>query len=130
MIYLDLSVVLAYLLGEDRSPPDSLWQQALISSRLLEYEVWNCIHAYRLADLRGEAARQLIDRLDFVELSAEVLARALQPFPIRIRIRTLDALHLASIAFLRSQRQPIDLLSYDKRMLAAAHAMQISFFEH
>ena len=130
MIYLNSSVVLAYLLGEDRSPPDSLWQQALISSRLLEYEVWNRIHAYRLADSRGEAARQLIDRLDFVELSAEVLARALQPFPIRIRIRTLDALHLASIAFLRSQRQPIDLLSYDKRMLAAAHAMQISFFEH
>ena len=128
MIYLNSSVVLAYLLGEDPSPPDSLWQQALISSRLLEYEVWNRIHAYRLADSHGEAARQLIDRLDFVELSAEVLARALQPFPIRIR--TLNSLHLASIAFLRSQRQPIDLLSYDKRMLAAAHAMQISFFEH
>jgi predicted nucleic acid-binding protein len=40
MIYLDTSVALAHLLGETRRPPTALWQQALVSSRLLEYELW------------------------------------------------------------------------------------------
>jgi len=39
MIYLDTSVVLAELLAEDERPPDSLWDDTLVSSRLLEYEV-------------------------------------------------------------------------------------------
>jgi len=35
VIYLDTSVALAHLLAEDRSPPSQLWDQTLISSRLL-----------------------------------------------------------------------------------------------
>ena len=38
MIYLDTSVALAHLLAKDRAPPDALWQEPLIASRLLEYE--------------------------------------------------------------------------------------------
>jgi hypothetical protein len=45
MIYLDSSVALAHLLAEDRFPPDLLWDQQLVSSRLLECEVWNRINA-------------------------------------------------------------------------------------
>jgi hypothetical protein len=30
LIYLDTSVALAYLLAEDRAPPDRLWQEPLI----------------------------------------------------------------------------------------------------
>ena len=45
MIYLDTSVALAYLLAEDRTPPETLWREPLIASRLLEYELWNWIHA-------------------------------------------------------------------------------------
>ena len=48
MIYLDSSVALAYLLAEDRFPPDILWDQPLVSSRLLECEVWNRINAHQL----------------------------------------------------------------------------------
>jgi hypothetical protein len=40
MIYLDTSVALAHLLAEDRHPPDGLWTEVLVSSRLIEYEVW------------------------------------------------------------------------------------------
>jgi hypothetical protein len=36
MTYLDSSVALAHLLAEDRFPPDLLWDQQLVSSRLLE----------------------------------------------------------------------------------------------
>ncbi len=45
MIYVDTSVVLAHLLTEDRSPPASFWQGNLVSSRLLEYEVWTRLHS-------------------------------------------------------------------------------------
>ena len=48
MIYLDTSVALAHLLAEDREPAESLWQQPLVSSRLLEYELWTRVNARAL----------------------------------------------------------------------------------
>ena len=82
MIYLDSSVALAHLLAEDRLPPESLWQQQLVSSRLLEFEVWNRIHARRLDGSHGDAVRALVGRVAMLELATPVLARALEPFPI------------------------------------------------
>ena len=58
-----------------------------------------------------------------MELTPLVLARALEPFPIPVR--TLDALHLATMAFLREQGQRIELASYDARLLTAARALGI-----
>jgi hypothetical protein len=52
-----------------------------------------------------------------------VLARALDPVPLPVR--TLDALHLAAIEFLRAQGQTVELASYDQRFLAAARALKI-----
>ena len=127
MIYLDSSVALAHLLAEDRSPPESIWQEMLVSSRLLEYEVWNRIQARRLRCSHGEAVRALIGRLALVELAPRVLARALEPFPVPVR--TLDALHLASIEFLRAGGQTVELASFDGRLLAAAHALDIPLYE-
>ena len=121
MIYLDSSVALAHLLAEDRTPPASLWQEELISSRLLEYEIWTRVHARKLARSHGEEVRALIGRVALVELTPLVLARALEPFPAPVR--TLDALHLASIEFLRTRGQAIELASYDIRQLAAARAL-------
>jgi hypothetical protein len=58
-----------------------------------------------------------------IELSPPVLARALEPFPIPVR--TLDWLHLASLEFLRSRGQTVELASYDERMLAAARSLGV-----
>lgn len=129
MIYLDTSVALAQLLAEDCRPPTSLWSQTLVASRLMEYEVWTRLHARRLADSHGEAARSLIGRVAFLELSRSVLARAREPFPESVAVRTLDALHLASCDYLRNQGQSISLASYDRRMIAIARAMNISLFD-
>ncbi len=123
MIYVDSSVVLAHLLVEDRSPPASFWQADLISSRLLEYEVWTRLHARKLAPSHGEHARELIGRVALVELAPAVLARAIEPFAMAVR--TLDALHLASIEFLRARGQSVELATYDQRMLAAAQTLAI-----
>jgi len=123
VIYLDTSVVLAHLLAEDRQPPPSLWTGVLVASRLLEYEAWNRVHARGLTRSHSEPLRLLLARVAFVELAPPVLARALDPFPVAVR--TLDAIHLASIDFLRTQGQPVSLASYDDRMLSAARAMRI-----
>ncbi len=123
MIYLDTSVALAHLLAEDRRPPDELWANTVASSRLLEYELWTRLHARGLAKTHGDAARGLIARVALLELAPAVLARALDPFAAPVR--TLDALHLASADFLRAQRQPLELASYDDRMLKAAEQLGI-----
>src|SRR5690348_15385254 len=126
MIYVDTSVALAHLLAEDRVPAAPMWEETLVSSRLLEYELWTRLHAQGLTASHGELARELIGRIAFVELAPDVLVRALDPFPVRVR--TLDALHLASVEFLRSQRQTVTLASYDDRLLEAARALRVPIY--
>ena len=126
MIYLDTSVALAHVLSEDRAPPDALWQETLVASRLLEYEMWNRINARGLSRSHGDEVRALIGRVGLIELAPPVLARALEPFPLPVR--TLDALHLASIEFLRARRQAPSLASYDERLIAAARALGIPLY--
>jgi predicted nucleic acid-binding protein len=123
VIYLDSSVLLASVFREPRSPHDSLWDQDLTSSRLLIYEVWTRLNAYGLAPSHADRAQARLDRVNFVELGDWVLARALEPFPIALR--TLDALHVATMVFLRRQADPVELASYDGRLTAAAQALGI-----
>ncbi len=123
MIYVDTSVALAHLFAEDRRPPASFWTETLVSSRLLEYEIWTRLHARKATGSRAEAARDVIARISLLELAPSVLSRALEPFPVSVR--TLDALHLASCRFLRSRGQRVELASYDRRMAKAARALGI-----
>ena len=126
MIYLDTSVALAQLLAEDRSPPEELWTETLVASRLLEYETWNRLNARGLSGSHGEAARLLLSRVAMLELIPPVLARALEPFPLPVR--TLDALHLASADFLRRQSQSVRIATYDGRLQAAAQALDFALY--
>jgi hypothetical protein len=123
VIYIDSSVALAHLFGEGRVPPDSLWREQLTSSRILEYEIWNRIHARALGQSLGEQTRELLNEVALMALTPDVLERALEPFPKVVR--TLDALHLASIEFLRGKGRPVELASYDNRLNAAAQALGI-----
>jgi hypothetical protein len=126
MIYIDGSVALAQLLTQDHALPETIWWQPLISSRLLEYEIWNRIHVRGLARSHGDAARALIAGVALIELAPPVLARALEPYPVAVR--TLDALHLASIEFLRSRRQKVEVASLDQRLLAGARSLGIPIY--
>jgi predicted nucleic acid-binding protein len=124
VIYIDSSVALARLLIEPRSPPERLWRERLVSSRLLEYEVWNRVHAYGLAGQVGNATQALLLRVGMIEMTRSVLARALEQQPFALR--TLDSLHLATMDFLRGRSETVELASYDTRLLAAARALGIS----
>lgn len=124
MIYIDSSVVLAQLLAEDHHPDSTFWQDGpFVSSRLLEYEVWNRINGRRLAPSHADDVRMLLARLAYLELAPAVLARAIEPFPVPVR--TLDALHLASIDFLRGLGQRPTLATYDRRLSEAATSLDI-----
>ncbi len=124
MIYLDSSVALAHLLAEDLHPSSSFWsKRPLVASRLLQYEVWTRIHAMKLAESHGDDVHELLAGLAFLELAPPVLARALEPFPVPVR--TLDALHLASIDFLRTQGRRVSLATYDRRLTEGAAALDI-----
>jgi predicted nucleic acid-binding protein len=127
MIYLDTSVALAQLLAEDRTPPTHLWRESLVTSRLLEYELWTRLQARGVAGSHGDAARLLLGRVAFLELARPVLARALEPFPTPVR--TLDALHLASVMYLRERGHEIHLATFDARIRQAAGAMGLTLFE-
>jgi len=127
LIYLDTSVLLAQLYAEDRRPPASMWDEPLVASRLIEYETWTRLNARQLRATHGEIANQLLARVAMVELAPPVLARATEPFPVEVR--TLDALHLATLDFLQQLRQQVYLASYDERMRTAAQAMGFPLFE-
>jgi hypothetical protein len=94
------------------------------SGRLLECEIWNRVHARGLGPAFGAFARVLTGRLRLIALTPPALARALQPFPVPVR--TLDCLHLATIEFIRGQGEPVELASYDYRLLAAARGLGIA----
>jgi len=126
MIYLDTSAALAHLLSEDKRPPDQLWDETLITSRLLDYEVWTRLNKLSLSAAQREAAASFLGRIAFVELIPEINARAREPFPVPVR--TLDALHLASAAFLLEEGVELQLATYDSRMSAAARTLRIPLF--
>ncbi|TMJ53174.1 MAG: type II toxin-antitoxin system VapC family toxin [Alphaproteobacteria bacterium] len=124
VIYLDSSVVLAHLLIEERRPAAAFWQQVSVSSRLLEYEVWSRIGARGLGQSHREEVRASLAKIGMIELTRLSLRRALEPFPVAVR--TLDALHLATMDFIRESGEPVQLASYDNRLIAAAEALGIT----
>jgi hypothetical protein len=127
VIYLDSSVVLAQLFGEQRTLPLAVGDEYLTSSQLLQYEVWNRIHARGLMGSHSHITQGLLNRVTLLALSPPILARALEPFPVAVR--TLDALHLASIEYLRQREQEIMLATFDRRLLAGALALGISIYD-
>ncbi len=80
-----------------------------------------------LTQSHGEALRLLLARMALLELTRPVLIRAIEPFPIPVR--TLDALHVASVEFLRKQSQVVVLATYDERMRRTAESMSIPLFD-
>ncbi len=95
--YLDSSVALRVLLGHSRSA--ALWvdgviaepQSSLLSSRILRTEITRVLRREGLpVSLRDE----ILDYIDMIPVTDAVLAEAEAIVP---HVKTLDAIHLASI---------------------------------
>jgi hypothetical protein len=91
-----------------------------VSSQLLEYEIWNRVNALGQQGALGNDVRSLLDRTHLNEMSQAVLA----PWPTPIR--TLDALHLATLQYLGRDGEAIELATYYNRMAVAARALGIA----
>lgn len=105
-----------------------MWDGDIITSRLAEDEAFVRLRARGAPPGAFDTTRALLDRLDWLELSTEVLARALEPFPRGTAPRTLDALHLASADYLRRAGFAVQLATYDARMGAAALALGLELY--
>ena len=127
MIYLDASVALAEILVENRRPVPAFWEEQLISSQLLRYEIWSRVHTQGLGRTLGASVAAFTARVDFVELRDASMQRGLEPFPKPVR--TLDALHLAAMDYLRETGYEATLASYDRRLLEVARAMGFDVIE-
>lgn len=125
-VYLDTSVALAHLLSESVVPPEEMWGEALVSSRLLEYEVRTRLHAMDLEESHGPLAEELLYQVALLEMVRPVVGRLGKPLPAPLR--TLDALHLASLVFLREQGAEPRLASYDQRLNAAAERLDFRLY--
>jgi predicted nucleic acid-binding protein len=121
LIYVDTSVVLAWVLREAVRPEAAFWGPHLVTSRLTEYEAWVRLHAYGRAGADGGALRTTLLSLNTIELDAAACARCFSPFPSPVR--TLDALHLSAADHVRAQGVAVSIATYDTRMAEAARAL-------
>lgn len=119
MIYLDSSALVKLIHPEPHSDALVAWLAAragrlTVSSALARTEA---IRALRRSDAAAlSRAPAVFDRVVFLPIDDRVLAVAgEQPDPL---LRTLDAIHLATVQVLGVPG--LTLVSYDKRMLAAA----------
>lgn len=126
--YVDASIVLRVVLGEKN--PLAEWQAIEpVSSELIRVECLRTLErssleargsADEVAARRGSALR-ILDAFDLTAISASVLERASDPFPISVA--TLDAIHLATALLLRQEHPDLDLATHDARLAVAARAM-------
>lgn len=133
ILYAESSGVLAWLLGEPRAAEAAYALQrasVVVTSVLTSAECSRAIlRGAALGAISRERARMLVRELseweqgcDRVEIGDRVLAKASAPFPVE-PVRTLDAIHLASAAFVHAEVGEVTMWSFDTRVRENADAM-------
>ena len=74
---------------------------------------------------RGHETLAVLARLSLVDVGPPVPTRGPEPIPFPVPVRTLDAVHLASMEFLRPSGQRVEVASGDQRLVTAARAMGV-----
>jgi uncharacterized protein len=128
--YLDSSAALRIILGAPEALPEWDTFEHLISSALLEVECLRTLDRLRLVDtippeeiaLRRQTVYDLVSRIDVIELTPTVLARAGQPLPVPLK--TLDAIHLAAAALWQEVEEDETVIAtHDAGLALAARAI-------
>jgi predicted nucleic acid-binding protein len=130
IIYLDTSAALRAVVEAGASPQIEeriANAEAILSSRLAIVESARVFHRLRLeGTFRGQQLDELertVDELwsrsEIWELSKKICAAAAMIAPSR-RLRTLDALHLATFLAARRRIAGLDLVTADERLRQAA----------
>lgn len=127
-VYFDSSVVLRVVLGERGRLKEWSRTSDAVTSEITRVECLRALDRLRLeggmADReltrRRSTALTLLSGFEQVRLNRAVLERAADPFPIRIR--TLDALHVASALLVRTRFPALRFATHDVDLGAVARA--------
>jgi predicted nucleic acid-binding protein len=131
--YFDSSVILRYAVGHERAIKDlSTYASKAMTSAITVVECLRVLDRWRItteiSDQKLVAARslclQILSGLRVIALDDQVIALASQTFPIAVK--SLDAIHLASVIHFRNQcgAGPV-LLTHDERLQMTARAMNV-----
>jgi uncharacterized protein len=127
-VYFDTSVVLRVVLGERGRLKEWSRTSEAVTSEITRVE---CLRALDRLRLEGgivdrELARRratvlsMLSGFEQVRLNRAVLERAAEPFPVKIR--TLDALHVASALLVRARFPALRFATHDVDLGVAAAA--------
>jgi predicted nucleic acid-binding protein len=128
-LYLDSSVMVAWLLKEPGRLPDPDSLTGAFASSLIELEVVRALRRQlaerRLAqedlDRLLDAANVWFGQIGIIPLSRAILSRAAGPFPTAVG--ALDAIHLATALMWREDTgDDVTFLTLDRQLRAAARA--------
>ncbi len=133
LVYLDSSVLLRVVLGENNRLKEFKKINQAVSSVLIRIECLRTLDRIRkqlnLDDdsylYRVDTYHHFQENIELVPLHSEILSRAAQPFSVTLG--TLDAIHLAS-ALLYRERLGSDLImcTHDKALANASRTLGFS----
>lgn len=127
--YLDSSILLRVILGQDDRLPEWAEIETGVASALVEVECLRTLDRLRLTAgvgeselaVRREAVYELLEAIELVEPTRWVLHRAAMPLPTTLG--TLDAIHLATATLWREARgTELVMATHDRALAAAARA--------
>ena len=127
--YLDSSVLLRVVLGQENRLEEWETVETGIASALVEVECLRTLDRLRLTDgidendlaVRRVTIYRLLETLELVEPTPLVLHRAAQPLPTSLG--TLDAIHLATAALWQEAReQELVMATHDQALALASRA--------
>ncbi len=133
-LYLDTSVILRILFSEPGTRAPLTNKSVAVSSELLQVEAFRALDHARLGGLLDDLqmARKskelfaLLSNVHLFPVSAEVLELARATFPIRVR--ALDALHVATAQAVTAEVGPVDFWTHDAGMACAATVRGLEVF--
>lgn len=132
-LYVESSAIVSWLLGQSRGTEvveqldgaDNVVSSELLllecDRAVIRVESSGQVTAAESARVRGDLARAS-SYWTLLRMGDEVLERARRPFP-QEPVRSLDALHLATLILGRSIFADLELLSFDDRIRANAAAL-------
>jgi predicted nucleic acid-binding protein len=134
-LYAESSAVLAWLLDEPPAPDIRRWLSAADAILASDLTLIECDRVlFRAAALGELTEAEAADRRAHLRMASswwhllrigpEIVERAREPFPGQ-PIRTLDAIHLASVLAARSAVAGLELLSLDDRIRRAARGLGV-----
>jgi predicted nucleic acid-binding protein len=127
-LYLDSSVILRVVLGERGRLSE--WSRAteVVTSEITRVECLRALDRLRLdgglpdreLSRRRSTTLVVLSGIEAVRVNRAVLARAAEPFPVRLR--TLDALHVASALLVRVRFPALRFATHDVDLASAVAA--------